>query len=244
MRILRLFRFQAQLNFNNLEETTLAACRKYSSMILSNISGERIRDEMFKLLECQNPVRALEKMKEVGVLKYIISEKTDYSVLSSKLLFNVDKLIKLALLIRRTTDEPTLGDKLSKFWCLSNKQKKKLLFLVENSIDLNLSAKEQRKYIVLFGKELYCSLIIVCGVMKDFDREIVDQCIQLANEFVIPKFPLSGKDLLDIAYQPGEKLGKDLVLLKKHWEDNDYSLTKTELIEIAQQGNWFKNHNW
>ena len=234
LRILRLFRLQAQLSFDNLEETALFACKKYSLMLSSNVSGERIRDEMFKLLECQNSVRALKKMKEANVLKYIISEKTDYSILSSKLLFNTDKLVKLALLIR-TTNEPNLGDELSEFWHLSNKQKKRLLFLIENFIDLSLSVREQKKYIVLFGKELYYDLIIICGIMKDFDKKKVNQCIQLANEFVIPKFPLSGKDLLNITYQPGEKLGKDLTSLREYWKDSDYSLTKTELTEIAKK---------
>jgi poly(A) polymerase len=199
--------------------------------MIQNLSGERIRDEMFKLLECDDPAPTLKSMQKSDVLQKIIPKEVKCEILSSPLLFGTDAIVKLALLLRTTEDRLNLGEYISKFLRLSNKQRKKLLFLLSNDIKTELSEKEQKKYISLFGRELYCDLVKICGVESGTN---VDEYISFAKVFDIPKFPLSGDDLINIGYQSGKSLGRSLELLKQHWEDNSYSLTKEELLLYAK----------
>ncbi|MBA8758643.1 CCA tRNA nucleotidyltransferase [Wolbachia pipientis] len=228
LRILRAFRFHAKICVGDLSDEILNVCKKHSHMI-QNLSGERIRDEILKLLECNDPFPTLKSMQESDVLQKIIPKEVKCEILSSPLLLGTDALVKLALLLRTTkkNDRLSLGEYVSKFLRLSNKQKKKLLFLLSNDIKTELSEKEQKKYISLFGRELYCDLVKICGVESG---ENVDKYISFANTFNIPKFPLSGDDLISIGHQPGKSLGRSLELLKQHWEDSSYTLTKEELV--------------
>lgn len=230
LRILRVFRFHAKICVGNLSDEILDVCKKHSHMI-QNLSGERIRDEMFKLLECDDPAPTLKSMQKSDVLQKIIPKEVKCEILSSPLLFGADAIVKLALLLRTTEDRLNLGEYISKFLRLSNKQRKKLLFLLSNDIKTELSEKEQKKYISLFGRELYCDLVKICGVESGTN---VDEYISFAKVFDIPKFPLSGDDLINIGYQSGKSLGRSLELLKQHWEDNSYSLTKEELLLYAK----------
>ncbi|MFP3015389.1 MAG: CCA tRNA nucleotidyltransferase [Wolbachia sp.] len=228
LRILRAFRFHAKICVGDLSDEILSVCKKHSHMI-QNLSGERIRDEILKLLECNDPFPTLKSMQESDVLQKIIPKEVKCEILSSPLLLGTDALVKLALLLRTTkkNDRLSLGEYVSKFLRLSNKRKKKLLFLLSNDIKTELSEKEQKKYISLFGRELYCDLVKICGVESG---ENVDKYISFANTFNIPKFPLSGNDLISIGHQPGKSLGRSLELLKQHWEDSSYTLTKEELV--------------
>ncbi|MDR0773302.1 MAG: CCA tRNA nucleotidyltransferase [Wolbachia pipientis] len=231
LRILRAFRFHAKICVGNLSDEILSVCKKHLHMI-QNLSGERIRDEIFKLLECNDPFPTLKSMQESDVLQKIIPKEVKCEILSSSLLFGTDALVKLALLLRTTkNDRLSLGEYVSKFLRLSNKQKKKLSFLLSNNIKTELSEKEQKKYISLFGRELYCDLVKICGVESG---ENIDEYISFANTFNILKFPLSGDDLISIGHQPGKSLGRNLELLKQHWEDSSYTLTKEELVLYAK----------
>ncbi|WP_425386102.1 CCA tRNA nucleotidyltransferase [Wolbachia endosymbiont (group A) of Barypeithes pellucidus] len=231
LRILRAFRFHAKICVGDFSDEILSVCKKRSHMI-QNLSGERIRDEILKLLECNDPFPTLKSMQESDVLQKIIPKEVKCEILSSSLLLGTDALVKLALLLRTTkNDRLSLGEYVSKFLRLSNKQKKKLSFLLSNNIKTELSEKEQKKYISLFGRELYCDLVKICGVESG---ENVDKYISFANTFNIPKFPLSGDDLISIGHQPGKSLGRSLELLKQHWEDSSYILTKEELVLYAK----------
>ncbi|MDE5061549.1 MULTISPECIES: CCA tRNA nucleotidyltransferase [Wolbachia] len=231
LRILRAFRFHAKICVGDLSDEILSVCKKHSHMI-QNLSGERIRDEILKLLECNDPFPTLKSMQESNVLQKIIPKEVKCEILSSSLLFGTDVLVKLALLLRTTkNDRLSLGEYVSKFLRLSNKQKKKLSFLLSNNIKIELSEKEQKKYISLFSRELYCDLVKICGVESG---ENIDKYISFANTFNIPKFPLSGDDLISIGHQPGKSLGRSLELLKQHWEDSSYTLTKEELVLYAK----------
>ncbi len=232
LRILRAFRFHAKICIGDMSDKILNVCKKHAHKIY-NLSGERIRDEMFKLLEYDAPVPTLKSMQKSDVLQKIIPKEVKCEILSSAFLFGTDALVKLALLLRTTekNDRLSLGEYVSKFLRLSNKQKKKLLFLLSNNIKTELTEKEQRKYISLLGKELYCDLVKVCGVESGAN---VDECISLAQALNIQKFPLSGDDLINIGYQPGKNLGRNLKLLRQHWEDSSYTLTKKELMLYAK----------
>ncbi len=71
LRILRAFRFSAQLGFT-IEENTLSAAKSLATA-LQNISSERIREELNKLLLSAYPERLLEAF-HAGILAVILPE--------------------------------------------------------------------------------------------------------------------------------------------------------------------------
>jgi poly(A) polymerase len=72
LRMLRAARFASQLGFRVSEET-VAAMREMASS-LEIVSAERIRDELSKLLACDDPRPGLELLVETGLAEHILPE--------------------------------------------------------------------------------------------------------------------------------------------------------------------------
>ena len=72
LRLMRACRFTAQLNFT-IEINTFKALKECRNN-LKNVSAERIRDEIIKILESQKPSIAFRIMEESGILELIIPE--------------------------------------------------------------------------------------------------------------------------------------------------------------------------
>lgn len=74
LRMMRAIRFASQLDFN-IDKSTLDGIKKNKNL-LKNISSERIRDELCKLLLSDNSRKGLNLLKDCGVLDVIIPELT------------------------------------------------------------------------------------------------------------------------------------------------------------------------
>lgn len=72
LRMLRAIRFAVQLNFEIAEETFTAIMRQ--AELLQHISGERVRDELLKMLASDYPAEAIELLDETHLLDYIMPE--------------------------------------------------------------------------------------------------------------------------------------------------------------------------
>lgn len=72
LRLMRAIRFAAQLGFQ-IEEKTLQAITE-NAQLLSKISGERIRDELLKLLASEYPYEGIMLLKNTGLLNQFLSE--------------------------------------------------------------------------------------------------------------------------------------------------------------------------
>lgn len=72
LRMLRAIRFSCQLSFD-IEINTLNAIKK-NYLLISNISNERIRDELCKILISPNPSKGLELLKETKLLEIILPD--------------------------------------------------------------------------------------------------------------------------------------------------------------------------
>ncbi|MBI2447994.1 CCA tRNA nucleotidyltransferase [Candidatus Microgenomates bacterium] len=72
LRMMRATRFAAQLDFV-IEEKSFDAIRKHSADI-TKISGERLRDELNKILTSPNPSHGLKLLDDLGLLHFIIPE--------------------------------------------------------------------------------------------------------------------------------------------------------------------------
>lgn len=72
LRILRLIRFTASLDFVISRETHAAVLPLVA--FLKDLSGERIRDEFFKMIESNNPENAMNVLCETGALEVLFPE--------------------------------------------------------------------------------------------------------------------------------------------------------------------------
>jgi tRNA nucleotidyltransferase (CCA-adding enzyme) len=72
LRMLRAIRFASSLNFE-IEERTLQAIKANSNRVL-NVSNERIRDELCKMLVSNNAAKALRLLEETKLLEFILPE--------------------------------------------------------------------------------------------------------------------------------------------------------------------------
>lgn len=116
LRLMRAIRFATQLSFS-IEDTTIQSITKDASL-LAEISKERIRDELMKILASDYPYEGIMLLKNTGLLEYIIPEllegigisqarpgrhhKDDvftHNVLSLKYCSSSDPLIRFATLI-------------------------------------------------------------------------------------------------------------------------------------------------
>lgn len=72
LRMMRAVRFAAQLAFE-IEEETLEAIKE-NCQLLSKISGERIREELFKILASDQPAEGIQLLTETDLMKEIMPE--------------------------------------------------------------------------------------------------------------------------------------------------------------------------
>ncbi len=72
LRMLRAVRFAMQLNFSISHETTESILK--NSILIKNISQERIRDEFVKIIMSENPSSGIVMLQKFGLLKNIIPE--------------------------------------------------------------------------------------------------------------------------------------------------------------------------
>ena len=76
LRLLRFFRFHGILGRPPADKDALAACRAHADK-LPRLSGERIRDELFKILLVPDPAEIAVMMRGLGIFDHILSEAGD-----------------------------------------------------------------------------------------------------------------------------------------------------------------------
>lgn len=74
LRLMRAVRFSAQLDFE-IEKKTFESI-KNNALLIKNISWERIRDELFKILGSDNAYKGTVELKNTGLLELILPEVT------------------------------------------------------------------------------------------------------------------------------------------------------------------------
>ena len=72
LRLMRAVRIASQIGFE-IESKTMESIKRNAGLI-NNIAGERIRDELFKILLSENSVKGIELLRDSGLLNEIIPE--------------------------------------------------------------------------------------------------------------------------------------------------------------------------
>ena len=222
LRILRFFRFHARFGKGQPDEAGLAACVGLAKG-LDLLSPERIRQEMFKLLEADQAVRTLKLMHRVGILSHLIDYKEEWRVLER---LPVDSVLRLSVL---AADPVSMQAR----WRLSNAEGKRIEAIHDSPAPMPaMSPREQRIMLYRTGAETWRDLVCVAWARSDapMDDRRWKSMLRLPDRWPIPKLPVTGRDLIDLGVAPGPKLGATLRRIEDGWMASDFQLGKSELL--------------
>ena len=206
LRILRYFRFQARIENPTWSQDTLDAIRN-NAKGLTNISVERIWQEMQKLLISPSMVSAVSWMDKTGVAKYI-----GLDVVATPKKFD-NPIIALA----NITNDATIGAK----WKLPNNDKALLAFLIENKVTkINQTQAEN---------------LIADGVSAEYIQALATLQNVNLKPINVPDFPVAGKDLIATGMKPGPEIGQTLAKLKQAWKNQKFTPSKDDLLKQLTQ---------
>lgn len=126
LRLMRAVRFATQLSFE-IEKPTWHEIKNDSSLI-KHVSWERVRDELMKILESENPSYGIMLLRDAGLLQYILPELLEgvgisqarpgrhhtedvytHNLLSLKYCPSTDPIVKLAALLHDIGKPKVIG---------------------------------------------------------------------------------------------------------------------------------------
>src|SRR5262249_44472171 len=161
LRLLRFYRFHAQLGHPPADEAARAACRALASL-LPTLSAERVAAELLKLLAACDPLPALTLMREDAVLPAILPEATRFDRLAGMIAIEpkTDAIRRLAALVA-VDGEGALA--LARRLRLSNEQRERLRGLAapEWPLDLAGDLRAQRSAIYHLRPGRYRDLVLL-----------------------------------------------------------------------------------
>ena len=123
LRVLRMCRFSAQLNFEIAPETMLLAKKMVKANMLENLSAERIREEFFKALQSPDFWRAVKAMEDCGALAHLLknlSNKIKDNTIRRQFYHNLqnagnlEDIAKFGILFWSITDDKKIADDCNK----------------------------------------------------------------------------------------------------------------------------------
>lgn len=231
LRILRFFRFHAWYGRGAADAAALAACKTHAAGI-DGLSGERICQELLRLLAAPDPVPSLELMAGAGILPRVLPGGADFEALARLLSVdagNPDPLRRLAAL---TPGEAAaaLADRLR----LSRADKKRLILLTapEKWPPRDADEKALRPLAYRIGPPAIRDLALLQA-----DPATAAVAARMAH----PEFPLYGRDAIALGLEPGTAVGTLLAELEQWWldrgcrDDRDASLAELKRrVESSQ----------
>jgi poly(A) polymerase len=228
LRILRFFRFHARYGKATPDKTSLAACVKLKSG-LKKISAERVRQEMFKLLVAPRAVVTLKVMAASGILKIIIPYTEDWRVLGR---LPHDAVLRLFVL----TKNP---DALKELLRLSNDDALRIANL-RMAPDLSPKFREAEQRIMLYhmGEATWRDVVLVAWAKSraKLNDAKWQALLELPQRWDIPKFPVTGKDLITAGVAPGPDMGEQLQVLEDWWVASDFAPSRKDLLKRIENG--------
>jgi poly(A) polymerase len=227
LRLLRFYRFQARYGRSAADPAARAACRAMTDRI-PTLAAERVRVELFKLLEAPDPVPTLDLMIEDGVLTEIIPVTSD-GLARLRALIAVepmpDALRRLAVLAPETSAERL------KF---STKDRTRLAAIAAKSPPLDPLAhdKAQRRLLYRLGPAIYRDRVLI-----EAPHDRLPALLALADAWPDPKLPIGGADALALGIKEGERIGEALSAVEQFWIDSDFAASRAEcLVKLKEAG--------
>ena len=222
LRILRFFRFHAYYGKGKPDEAGFKACVRLKAG-LKTLSAERVRQELLKLLVAPHAVKILKLMAEAGILKVVLPHTDEWRVMCR---LPVDAVVRLFVLAR---EPATLKERLR----LSNADAVRLQSLSSvPEVSPALMETERRRLLYHVGVAVWRDAVHLSWAKSRAKMDDVAwlELLDLSSQWVPPKFPLKGADILSSGFAAGPQVGQVLSALEDWWVASDFAPTKDDLL--------------
>jgi poly(A) polymerase len=225
LRVYRFFRFTASHGHQRFDTAGLAAATRAAGT-LGELSAERVGAEMRRMLELPRVATTLATMVGAGVLDLppaLIDQLQAYEERDPAPGFAG----RLALMMADGN-----GAGLKDRWRLSNGEAataERVLLAARLLADSNLDEAAYR-----FPGEAG-EAVDVAAALAGWDETRLGSAKRRLHAIVVPKFPVSGGDLVKAGMKPGPKLGAELERLERSWIASSFRLSRDELLAALKR---------
>ena len=239
LRILRFFRFHAWYGQGEMDPAGLSACAEARDGI-ATLSGERIHDELLKLLAAPDPVPVLRAMAATGIMGEVLPGALDIERLArlveleeTHLFRDADPLLRLAALIAGGPPERRQG--LARRLRFSNAESARLVAIDRSDVKIisYLSIREVRRALYRLGPDAFKDKVML-GWAADRKQSNAPQwraLLALADSWQRPEMPLTGHEVLAAGVPNGPDVGRVMAEVEDWWIDSDFTDDKFSIIE-------------
>ncbi len=246
LRILRFFRFEAQYGsphapHETMDREALAAIEQ-ESIGLEQLSGERVHNELVRLLAARGATRSLEAMMDTGVLVRLLGVAPRLTAfarvqeIQRERGFTADPMVRLAVLAVRVEEE---AERLARNLRLSNAERAELVALprVARCVEPEMTVLDAKAALYRLGPRVYRGAVLLAwsAAPAPLDDERWGRLFGLPDEWEVPTFPLKGADLLDLGLSPGPGVGEVLDALEQQWIESDFVAGRDTLLAWARE---------
>lgn len=228
LRMLRFFRFANKFEgVPVFDQEGLEACARNKDG-LKNVSVERVWSEMSKMLTSKNGDFVLNAMNSVGLLDvmgmpnnpdsfYWVAKAARSGGTAAQVLgwLMRDAKLRDTGWYADASDANDMADRMK----MSNEERAEMVWAVESTPFMKVHFEDElvqgtpRSWLVWFAR------------MMDFH----DMAHHMET-WVVPVFPVNGKDLVAAGMKPGPEMGKVLKKMKEEWVRSRFTMSKTTLM--------------
>lgn len=232
LRLLRFFRFHAWFGKGAPDHAGLAAATA-GAKLLNRLSGERIRNEMLKLLAAADPAPVIEIMAAAGVLGEIVAVANDTNILRGlqeiEAQSGADPLRRLASLMRDKASAETVAERLR----LSNAESARLAAMRSppGTINAALDERALHREVYAHGAERMVDWLILAAAEHGKDGARYRQLIEAAKAWPPAVLPIKGADALALGLAAGPDIGDLLKAVESWWIAEDFAPTRAACLD-------------
>ena len=243
LRILRFVRFSIQYENKTRDDIkSFKAVERNLNGILK-LSKERIYTELKKILALKNFKTILEDQYLSNIFKLIFPELKhldrvkNFEKIKNFIAIDFKYDFFLALLL---TDSSNNHEYFYHKYRVSNETKNNLQFFSDIlkliNQNKNFFKNDLKKNIFYNGKEKIKYSFLFYNIIENKieKSKIVDFFLQVDN-ISIPKFPISGSDILNNGITSGKKVGEILKKIEKKWIENNFQINEEEIQVLLKR---------
>jgi len=242
LRLLRFFRFYAEYGTAAPDSDALDACRELAPLLL-NLSGERVRAEMLRLLASNAAANVIRLMVKEGVLAHLLPEATNINFLSvlvahEKETVGCHPIRRLAILLAVDREDSDAVGEVAARLKLSNVEKRRLMTLITSPIGMAglEDAMGVRRALYGFGTErVVDSTLLHWSRSGEGFSELAHAILAETQAWQPVEFPVKGKDLKALGIPPGPEMGVLLESLQDWWIEGDFQASRAACLEKAKK---------
>ena len=230
LRILRAYRFHARFGLQEWDGATERALAAQAQG-LEDLSGERIRQEMAKILTGPNVIKTLHAMAAQGVLPFTVPQAThrfrsdDFRLLDRLIvledLHDMPGLWRrLAALLHRDAGRlKALADR----YKISNRDRTALTQLASD-----VPAKTLNWALYLDGPDTTLDRLLLDAA--DMNAPASGDFVARILAFTPVKLPVSGQDAVDLGVEAGPLVGQALKRVEAWWVERDFEPSREDCL--------------